>query len=471
MAVPITSEELVREFGRLTDAQGTSIFVGAGLSMSAGLPSWSDLLKGPRRQARVPARVTDLPLVAEYIAQNSAGGVAHLRDQVISATARTALQAAPSASHRLLAQLPVEDVWTTNYDDLIERAIADAVVVATDEHLVEARERAGKRVIKLHGGMVVAGGVHAFVDPIITRSDFEDFENLKPRLWSYLRSTYLTKSILFLGISFDDPNVELMLRLARSLRASREHYTVMRRPSSDQGRRLHELRVHDLGEAGIEVHEIDDFNEIQLVLAQLVRRTRSPTLFVSGSDAAGLRDSFYNAARAIGSRLAELPISINSLAGPAAGALSAAFARTIRQEDAVDAANRIRFYFNAPTRGSAKRPGTIGTQIYTQQDRLDLLATAMAECRAMLVLGGGGRTEEEVSRARALGLPVVPVAATGGYAERFWERETVATSGIPVPAAVRDMADRHWRSLAQHDDVNAVALAAHRFVKWANYVE
>jgi hypothetical protein len=127
-------------------------------------------------------------------------------------------------------------------------------------------------------------------EPVASRSDYERYELDRPRTWALLRATYATRSFLFLGFSFADPNVEVLLRLARShgLASGDRHLTVIRRPREDDERdgpdgvRLHEL-VRDLEASGIAVHEIAEYGDLVPLLAALVRRTRSPRLFVADS--------------------------------------------------------------------------------------------------------------------------------------------------------------------------------------------
>jgi hypothetical protein len=471
--VPISRELLVRQFGAFTENGNAALLVGAGLSMAAGLPSWDELLKDLRQEARVPKRVKDLPLVAEYYIQQMPGGDKRLKAHVLSVTAERALAVEPTRGHNLLAQLPIAETWTTNYDDLLERARPNSVIIANDEDLIDARGRAGARIIKMHGGIVRnrQDGESFFVDPIVSRRDYERYAETRPRLWSLLRSTYLTKSILFLGFSFDDPNLEIMLRLSRALNSPLEHYTVLRRPTGSLNMRLHRLRVSDLERSGISVHEVADFDQLVPLLIELARRTKQAQVFVSGSDKGEASSDFVGMCRAIGSRLAELPISLSSLAGPAAGKISHAFARTLRQGGAVDAAQRVRFFFVEPSEAATNYSSpVVGSRIYTHLTTDKLRGLAMQECRAMLVVGGGERTLAELKNARFLDIPVIPVAASGGSARRHWHSCTLETSNIPVPQAQREAAARHWEAL-DDDDVNAVALAVQKLTAWANYLD
>jgi hypothetical protein len=276
--------------------------------------------------------------------------------------------------------------------------------------------------------------------------------------------------MLFLGFSFDDPNIEIMLRLARSLDSPRVHYTVMRKPIKTLDRRLHDLRVRDLERSGISVYEVDSFDDIEPTLAELMRRTRPPSIFISGSPQEGIGVDFTATCRAIGSRLAELPIALSSLAGKAAGIVSHAFAATLRQHGDESAAETIRFYFNSPGKPKSYSADVVGTQIYTQQTDDVLRRSAMKDCRVMVLIGGGIRTGSEVRIAKDLGIPIVPVAATGGRARDYWESLTLENSGLPIPKAKLADAELHWAALAKND-VNAVALAVHRLAKWASYLE
>jgi hypothetical protein len=187
----------------------------------------------------------------------------------------------------------------------------------------------------------------------------------------------------------------------------------MRKPIKTLDQRLHDLRVRDLERSGISVYEVDSFDDIEPTLQELMRRTRPPSIFISGSPQDGIGVDFTATCRAIGSRLAELPIALSSLAGKAAGIVSHAFAATLRQRGHESAAETIRFYFNSPGKTKSYRADVVGTQIYTQQTDDVLRRSAMKDCRVMVLIGGGTRTDSEIHIADDLGIPIVPVAATG----------------------------------------------------------
>lgn len=283
VGVPIDQYDLVDLFGAAAEAGVGSLFVGAGLSKAAGLPDWPGLLREPRAEANVPDEVTDLPLVAEYYEQNADGGRAALKAHLLRETA--AAGAVPGEGHSLLARVPVREIWTTNYDPLIELALPGCRLVVRDED-ARAVGAGATSVIKVHGSISPGPPPVWASEPVISRSDYERYDQDRPRMWALLRASYLTRTMLFLGFSFADPNIDVLLRLARVYGTAEgdRHLTVIRRPAEDRVKaRLHDLRVRDLEDSGVLVCEVDKHEDLVSLLHALVRRTRPPRMFVAGS--------------------------------------------------------------------------------------------------------------------------------------------------------------------------------------------
>jgi hypothetical protein len=119
-------EATAQELARLAQAGALAIFMGAGIGMAAGLPSWDDLLTELATRLDVdPVGLGQLgPLdAAEYLrraaarrsdasAADSAQALGCLVGEVIGHPTRYAL------SHAFLAALDVEQALTTNFDQL-----------------------------------------------------------------------------------------------------------------------------------------------------------------------------------------------------------------------------------------------------------------------------------------------------------------------------------------------------------------
>jgi len=464
--VTITERELLRLYGSAATAGNAALFVGAGLSLSAGHPTWTDLLAAPRAEAQIPAELDDLPLVAQYYIQTVAGGREALESHILSCLSDSTVTAA-NAGHRWIAQLPVDDIWTTNYDCLVEQAIGPSSVVASDDDLKERRHLQSHRVMKMHGSLTPSNPPQWRQSPVITRQDYEEYETRNPRLWAALRATYLTKSLLFLGFSFTDPNIDVLLRLSRTLLqvGAPEHFTVLRRPKDKQALRLHDLQVADLERTGVAVCEVSDFDELEPILRRLVRRTRERTLFISGSDSSG--SDIKECCRRLGNQLAPLNVRLSSLAGPAAMRVSFALGRADLAEARYDA-DRIRFHFRKTQTAPPPLEERIGTAVYTDLDKQSLRERVLSQCRAAIIIGGGTNTEEEVQVARSLGVPVVPLARSKGAAESVWNNISLKDSGISLDGSEGEARD--W-NLLNAADIDIASAAAIRLLKRAMYLD
>ena len=393
--MPMSERDLLDQYGAAVLARNASLFVGAGMSLEAGFPGWAELLKGPRRQARIP-NISDLPLMAQYFVLSTPGGREELESHILRTL--SVIPPTPTRGHQLIKRLGVGDIWTTNYDCLLEQAMPAARVITSEEDLVRRSVSSSQQITKMHGSLKNSSPSGWRESPVITRSDYEQYETRHPRMWASLRASYMTRAFLFLGFSFSDPNIEILLRLSRTLLnvGTPEHFTVIKRPDSSKEMRNHELRVQDLETSGIAVHEINGFNDIIPLLERLVQRTRKERLFISGSEGTNL-DGVLTIGKKIGHRLAETPTEIVSLAGAAGLAVSFPFGYSM-QANGDYTPERIKFYFRQSSSPPPPLEHRMGTAVYTGWSRDEILADTLPECRAVLVLGGGDKTMDEIDR-------------------------------------------------------------------------
>lgn len=471
--VPIARFELVEEYGEAVLSGNAALFIGAGISQGAGLPGWDGLLDPVRLRCSVPKH-HDYPLVAEYIANELSGGSAELHQYMLGALTKSPFR--PALNHRLIARLRVPQVWTTNYDPLIEMAFAAAEVdtaVAVDEDTVRRIASNQRAVIKMHGS-ISSDPARWDSMPVITRTDYERYETLHPRMWTVLRATYLSRTILFLGFSFADPNVEILLRLARTLDTAPgdRHVAVLKAPDPHRidEIRLHELRMADFHNSGIRVCEISDFGEITEILTQLLRRTRPARLFVSGSTGTSTT-SLDEDERILGSWCQAMARELDgdtsweiaSLQGPS-GWLVARDVAKLRRIDGRYDPTKLTFHFRKKDGPPVRLPDRVGTAIYTDRSREQLVTGLLDESRAMLVICGGSRTTEEIEWAVSRDVGVVPLASSGGAAYSYWEAHKSnppVLGGRPTPVGA-------WERLNAADPANA-AEVAHTLLEQAMY--
>jgi hypothetical protein len=108
----------------------------------------------------------------------------------------------PARLHRLLMSLPWADVFTTNWDTLLERAAADVIdrqyaIVASKESLVATHR---PRIVKLHG---------SFPDRrpfIVTKEDFRSYPRTHAAFVNTVQQAVMECSLCLMGFSGKDPN-------------------------------------------------------------------------------------------------------------------------------------------------------------------------------------------------------------------------------------------------------------------------
>lgn len=107
----------------------------------------------------------------------------------------------PGELHKLLLKLSWKDVFTTNYDTLLERAIIDAErhyeVVTNKETLLY---KTSPRIIKLHGSFK---NVRPF---IITEEDYRTYPSKYPEFVNTVRQSLIEGILCLIGFSGNDPN-------------------------------------------------------------------------------------------------------------------------------------------------------------------------------------------------------------------------------------------------------------------------
>ena len=191
----------VTRLAELFDDGRCSLFLGAGISVNAGLPSWTQLLEKIAAELDYPEEDREAllrlnPLEAASVLEGAAGGDVPLKAltaRIVGAAKRHSLQ------HALLAGLPFKGCVTTNYDDLLERAVRhagdDLAVLPAEVGTVVDRW-----LLKLHGD------VHSPASIVLTRADYTRFSSQNAANEGVLQGLLLTQHVLFCGFSMRDEN-------------------------------------------------------------------------------------------------------------------------------------------------------------------------------------------------------------------------------------------------------------------------
>ena len=291
MATQTEKEQLVRKLSEELQEENLALFAGAGLSVSAGYVDWAGLLKpvAEELQLDIEKEKADLVSLAQYHYNEKGRNRSRLNQLLITNFCRSA---EITSNHKILARLPITTFWTTNYDKLIERSLEDAGKIPdvkfTKASLAKTTPRRDAIVYKMHGD------VDHPSEAVLTRLDYEKYHVDKQSFINALTGDITSKTFLFLGFSFSDPNIDYILSRVRIAydENQRMHHcilrTVQRKDFQDQAefeyrKRKQDYFIRDLLGYGIQSLMIDEYSEITEILESLEQQYRRDTVFISGA--------------------------------------------------------------------------------------------------------------------------------------------------------------------------------------------
>lgn len=202
-----------------------SVMVGAGFSKNAKksasvkVKDWNELTEDFLNRIYTPEERSELDLkyvsplrIASQI--EATYGRHELEDIIKSAVPDESLS--PGTLHEALVNLNWRDIFTMNYDTLIERA---ARLTGAKYEVVTNREtlfyQSYKRIIKLHGS-------HPDARPyIITEEDYRTYPSQYPEFVNTVRQALLETVFCLIGFSGEDPNFLEWLGWVRDIMGNR----------------------------------------------------------------------------------------------------------------------------------------------------------------------------------------------------------------------------------------------------------
>lgn len=426
----------VRKFGEKVLNGEAGLFVGAGVSRHAGFVDWKGLLRDAADELDLDIdKEHDLLALAQYQV-NARGGRGDFNQQLLDAFLR---DAQPTAVHDILPRLPIDTVWTTNYEQLLEDAYKAAgrhvEVKLTIENLAQARKGRDVTIYKMHGCATQAH--HA----VLTKQDYEDYDDKRRLFTDSLKGDFIEKTLLFLGFSFTDPNVERILAKVRGQLGlnQRTHYWITRRPSTTNpnGTRSHDDLAYDLRKAtlqsqdllryGIQTVWVDEYHQIPELLRALEAYVTRRGVFISGAanDPTPLgQERLNDLSQRLGSEIIRRDFNLVSGfgVGIAEQTILGAF-RAVYECERVQPAERVLI---RPFPGST--PAARRSAVF-KRHREDMIARvgAVVVIAGNKTNGNGGSmpsagVEEEVQIALSLRKPVIPIGVSGHVAQALWQR-------------------------------------------------
>lgn len=271
----IEKTDLVNHIVNCLEDKSLSVFLGSGMSRDASGLDWKTLVEP--YISLLPGNDTDLIKGLQYYITQKRINVNNFKEEI--AKKFTGLKY--DIRHVILSKLPIRNYWTTNFDALIEDALKDAKeqrdVMVTNDSFITAEERRDNVVYKLHGDVNEPQGI------VILQDDFDSYETTHCNYTIALGNELVTNSMLFIGYSMSDPDINNILRVLKFRDAvTQTHFFILKRESKDK-EQSQKYWIAELEKKGIITCLIDDYTEIEEILKRVYIKYMARKIFVSGS--------------------------------------------------------------------------------------------------------------------------------------------------------------------------------------------
>lgn len=174
-------------------------FVGAGVSIPSGMPSWATSIKQIKKRMKGILQDDALKISQYYYVQHGKRDY----NRLMWAVFKYQKTLPTNHIHRELFKFQVKTIVTTNYDHLLEEAAKENYrvfdVIGQDSDL--AYGFAENKIIKMHGDF-------EHDNFVLKEDDYLHYERNFRLLTAYIKALIAENTMIFIGYSFNDPDLK-----------------------------------------------------------------------------------------------------------------------------------------------------------------------------------------------------------------------------------------------------------------------
>lgn len=281
--------QFIKNYSDAILSGNAAVFAGAGLSSASGFVNWKELLRPLAEEIGLSMeKEHDYLAVAQYY-YNRKRTRSCINDALYQLFTSEPKE---NKSLKIITRLPVDTYWTTNYDHLLEGALKEnnrkPDIKISKENLALNKPDASATVYKMHGDV-------QFPDQtVLIKNDYETYGIKRDVFTTVLKGHLLSKTFLFIGFSFEDPNLNSILAWIKMLLGDdvKQHYCIMKEVSEQPGESKADFAYRigkqdcitdDLRRYGIETVFVKSYEDIPKLLEQVEKQCNLKNIFLSGS--------------------------------------------------------------------------------------------------------------------------------------------------------------------------------------------
>ncbi|MGQ4680717.1 SIR2 family protein [Paenibacillus polymyxa] len=176
----------------------------------------------------------------------------------------------PSPVHKSIKKINSKIVVTTNFDKIYDNLCNEDLYVKYDymkaKSIISNIKSPENVIIKAHGS------IDDTDEMIFTSQQYFEAQENYPEFYSLLRALFLTNTVLFLGYSLNDPDINLVLQsLSNTSSSASPHYIVLKEGTSEHiikhWEKTYNVRCLEYGPSYDNFEE--NIEELQEAVAQL----------------------------------------------------------------------------------------------------------------------------------------------------------------------------------------------------------
>ncbi|MBR0974634.1 HAD hydrolase-like protein [Bradyrhizobium japonicum] len=420
-------------------------YAGAGVSVQSGIGGWNDhyfpILQQLKMSLWAGQTTYSLPQLLQLVAAESA------RSQDVYERFKQSFanrkQKRPNAYHYAMMRSGASRIWTTNYDQLFEAALASGNFphsVVTDDGTLLENFANSHLIVKMNGDFEHSRYANNLDwDLVFLEEQFDLAERHRREIWRLFEDDYRSSCMVFVGTSFTDPALRRLLSSAAKAvpRTRFWHHLLVKAAEHPADRIVEAMYVENLRRMRIETHLFKEYSDIERWVRQIAVIANRPIAGFGGTakqeDGVLVPDGVLDGGtittsdigtlcERMGRALVRRDFRVTSGHGPGVGipVVEAAF------EENPSAA---RFYLRK--RGSSQFSRTAPAVVVSDGDagRPDgefgrMRERFVSELDVLVVMGGPSRegkpsgTETEINMALDRSIPVVILKQAGGSAAR-----------------------------------------------------
>lgn len=436
--------DFINVFSQKCKNNTAALFLGAGISINAGLPSWKQLFEPLASKLKIDIDNTNYQNydIAQFYA-NTFGLNSLYRE--INSSINSLFESSETLDH--LCNIQCNSYWTTNFDKVLEKNLENKGkiinVISKESDLVTCDLNRRTNIFKMNGD------ISDLQSAIITRDDLEKYYDNHAFLVSCFKRELITRTFLFIGYSFTDTLVlQCVSELSRAFNNKQpHHYTILKRSKSSEFNKF----VEDLEKRyQIDVVLIDDYYELIEIFKSINFYTNQRNIMISGAyyDKKDLIN-VDNLCKALAKTLYKNQLTIINGYGTKVGYYIASEMTKIMLEDnVVDFQRHLLMYpFDE---NSSKQDKTKHRRFMISKSNVVIFMFGVAASTSGMM--------EEFEIAKNLNKTIIPIASTGGAAKLIFDE--VKTNIINYPYL-----EKYLEKLEKEKDVDLIAKTVLSIIK------